>query len=119
MLVPVSRGTLVQGEGGRVSQPLPWDNFDLPSHDMMITMMTIGKDHYNGAQVHIVCSNCSEEQMSPLHRGINISSSSIGSQEVNLDCDKMENLDCDKMEKISILTSLSVRNDLSKHFLCS
>ena len=106
----------MQGEGGRVSQPLPWDNFDLPSHDMM---MTIGKDHYDGVQVHIVCSNCSEEQMSPLHRGINISSSSIGSQEVNLDCDKMENLDCDKMEKISILTSLSVRNDLSKHFLCS
>ena len=35
-------------------------------------------------QVHIVCSNCSEEPISPLHRGINISSTSIGSQEVNI-----------------------------------
>ena len=34
--------------------------------------------------MHIVCSNCSEEPMSPLHRGINISSSSIGSQEVDI-----------------------------------
>ena len=35
-------------------------------------------------QVHIVCSNCSEEPISPLHRGINISSTSIGSQEVSI-----------------------------------
>ena len=35
-------------------------------------------------QVHIVCSNCSEEPISPLHRGINISSTSIESQEVNI-----------------------------------
>ena len=35
-------------------------------------------------QVHIVCSNCSEEPISPLHRGINISSTSIGSQEVRI-----------------------------------
>ena len=47
--VPVARGALVEGEGGRV---------------------------------HIVCSNCAEQgDATPLHRGINISSSSIGSEE--------------------------------------